>query len=126
MLILENSVCHNGSTFGQQLFSIKYLNLSKTKKFAYVLSYTLEYLRNRLELWKPGHFIHKYIFNIHFMVLILNLFNVSVFLRNGVKPLLIERLLGLKQVHTTENAPRQFQSKYLAREILWNGFIVSI
>lgn len=48
-----------------------------------------------------------------------------MFLRHGEKPLLVERILGLKQVYKSATPPRMFESKYLARELLWNGFIVS-
>lgn len=48
-----------------------------------------------------------------------------MFLRRGEKPLLVERILGLKQVYKSATPPRMFENKYLARELLWNGFIVS-
>lgn len=50
---------------------------------------------------------------------------MSAFLRHGEKPLLVERILGLKQVYKSATPPRMFENKYLARELLWNGFIVS-
>lgn len=48
-----------------------------------------------------------------------------MFLRHGQKPLFVERILGLKQVYKSATPPRMFENKYLARELLWNGFIVS-
>lgn len=49
-----------------------------------------------------------------------------MFLRRGEKPLLVERILRLKQVYKSATPSRMFENKYLARELLWNGFIVSI
>ncbi|KAJ3654836.1 hypothetical protein Zmor_013994 [Zophobas morio] len=123
LALLKNSVCRSENTFGQQLLSVKYSNLSGTKKVLYVLGSCFEYVKNRLEMWNPSHKINNLTFKIQTVLVIMTFINMSIFLRNGVKPQLIERLLGLNQVYATENAPRHFESKYLARELLWNGFI---
>lgn len=91
----------------------------------YTLGSCLHYVKAKLELWKPSHEINNTIFNIYTVIKLLDFINLSVFLQNGVKPLLIERILGLSQVYVSEVAQRQYQSKYLARELLWNSFIVS-
>lgn len=126
MVLLNKSVLKSGSTFGQQLLSIRYSNISKFKKVLYLLANTLDYCKNRLELWNPSHGINNTIHNIHFVLILMNFLNISIFLRNGVKPLLIERFLGLNQEFAKEKSPRLFESKYLARELVWNGFIVSL
>lgn len=77
-------------------------------------------------MWMPTHDMNNVLFKIYMIAKLLDFINISIFLRNGVKPLLIERILGLNQVYATENAQRHFESKYLVRELLWNGFIVSI
>nr|CAI5817233.1 unnamed protein product [Callosobruchus analis] len=123
LALTYNSVVKCGSTFGQQLLSIKYDQISTTQKALYLISECLDYVRVKLDLWKPTHSINCTIFNIYVILKLLEYVNLSMFLRSGEKPLLIDRLLGLKQVYATENAQRQFDSKYLARELLWNGFI---
>ncbi|KAG5897514.1 hypothetical protein JTB14_030011 [Gonioctena quinquepunctata] len=123
LLILNNSVLKTGSTFGQQLLSIKYQNVSTTQHVLYLMTNCLEYIKTKLEIWKPSHDINNTIFKIYTVLKLADFINLSIFLRSGVKPLLIERVLGLTHVYATENAQRQFESKYLARELLWNGFI---
>ncbi|KAJ8935576.1 hypothetical protein NQ318_000843 [Aromia moschata] len=123
LAILKYSLLNNDNTFGQQLLSIKYENISYTKKILYIIGNCLGYAKNKLELWRPTHDINNKIFNIYAILQLLHFINLSIFLHNGVKPLLIERVLGLTQVYAIENAQRQFESKYLARELLWNGFI---
>jgi peroxin-2 len=123
MVLLKNSVYHSESTFGQQLLSIKYSNMSDFKKILYLFGNCFEYIKNRLELWRPSHRINILFYKVHMAIVLLNFINMSIFLRNGEKPLLLERFLGLQQIYSTQNAPRLFESKYLARELLWNGFI---
>lgn len=49
--------------------------------------------------------------------------NISLFLRNGEMPRLIERFLGLRQIYAKDHAHRHYEDKYMTRELLWNGFI---
>lgn len=121
--ILKYSLLDNGSTFGQQLLNVKYDNVSTSKRFLYVVFSCMDYIKARLELWNPSHGINNFISKSYVLLKILDFINTSVFLKNGVKPLLIERILGLDQVYASEELPRTFESKYLARELLWNGFI---
>nr|XP_023017995.1 peroxisome biogenesis factor 2 isoform X1 [Leptinotarsa decemlineata]XP_023017996.1 peroxisome biogenesis factor 2 isoform X2 [Leptinotarsa decemlineata]XP_023017997.1 peroxisome biogenesis factor 2 isoform X3 [Leptinotarsa decemlineata] len=121
--LMNNSILKSNSTFGQQLLSLKYQNISTTQKLLYVLGNCFEYVKTKLEIWKPSHDINNIIFKIYTLLKLLDFINISIFLRSGEKPLLIERILGLTQVYATDNAQRQFESKYLARELLWNGFI---
>ncbi|CAG9859160.1 unnamed protein product [Phyllotreta striolata] len=123
LLILNNSILKNGSTFGQQLLSIKYKDISTTNRVLYIMGSCLDYVKRRFELWNPSHEFNNTIFKAYLLANLLDFINVSSFLKNGTKPLLIERVLGLDQVYAVENAQRQFESKYLARELLWNGFI---
>ncbi|KAJ8918428.1 hypothetical protein NQ315_008125 [Exocentrus adspersus] len=122
-IIMKYSVLNKGSTFGQQLLSIKYDNISYTKRILYTIATGLGYVKNKLELSKPSHDINNIVFNLYTIIKFLDFINLSVFLRNGTKPLLTERVLGLNQVYTSEAHQRQYESKYLARELLWNGFI---
>lgn len=100
--------------------------MSNLRKILYLFGNCFDYIKNRLEFWKPSHRINTVIFKINMVVVLLNFINMSVFLRHGEKPLLVERFLGLKQEFASESGPRHFESKYLARELLWNGFIVRI
>lgn len=119
------SVVQSGSTFGQDLLSVRYKNLSSTKKVLYFLSAFSSYLKAKLELFNLGRGLNDLLFRIDVFYKIFNLLNVTWFLQNGKKPQLIERLLGLEHVYAHEGAQRRFDSKYLGRELLWNGFIVS-
>ncbi|XP_050309514.1 peroxisome biogenesis factor 2 [Anthonomus grandis grandis] len=121
--ILKYSLLNKGATFGQQLLNIHYENITPVKKAAYFLLTSLNYLKTRCELWKPSHRINKIMFGFYILVKMLDFINISVFLRNGAKPLLVERVLGLNQGYASETPPRTFEYKYLARELLWNGFI---
>ncbi|CAH1980046.1 unnamed protein product [Acanthoscelides obtectus] len=123
LALTYNSVVKSGSTFGQQLLSIKYNQISPTQKALYLISECLDYVRVKLDMWKPTHRINSTIFNIYVLIKMLEYVNLSMFLLSGEKPLLIDRVLGLQQVYAIENGQRQFGSKYLARELLWNGFI---
>lgn len=124
--IIYNSVVRSGSTFGQQLLSIKYENISGFQKVLYLFGNCFDYLKVKLEWWNPSHGINNAIYKLDLIRKILDFINISIFLRYGTKPLLIERFLGLNQVYASENVQRTYTSKYLARELLWNGFIVSI
>lgn len=125
LAILSNSVVKTGSTFGQQLLAIKYDNISTFQKLLYLFGNCTNYIKTKLEYWKPTHEINNTVARIGLILQILDFINLSAFLRNGTKPLLMERFLGLNHVYANENAQRQFQSKYLSRELLWHGFIVS-
>lgn len=115
----------HGSTFGQQLLSIKYESISGFQKGLYVFGNCFDYVRAKFEWWNPSNRINNLMYRLELIIKILDFINLSIFLRNGTKPHLIERLLHLKQVYATENIRREFTSKYLARELLWNGLIVS-
>lgn len=123
--ILKNSILNNGSTFGQLLLNIQYENMSKTKMILYLFFNCLDYVKTRCELSRPSHYVNNKLFKLFILYKILDFINISAFLRTGTKPRLIERILGLNQIYRSESAPRTFQSKYMARELLWNGFIVS-
>lgn len=123
--LIYYSVCKGGSTFGQQLLSIKYENISGFQKVFYMCGDFFDYVKTKLERWKPSHAINNEMYKLDLIRKIADFINLSFFLLNGTKPLLVERLLGLKQVYTSENVQRQYNSKYLTRELLWNGFIVS-
>ncbi|XP_019871762.2 peroxisome biogenesis factor 2 [Aethina tumida] len=126
LAILNYSIVKQGSTFGQQLLSVKYDNIPIYKRYLYVIGSTLGYIKDKCEIWKPSHEINRHISLVYTILKFLDFINLSVFLRNGVKPLLIERILGLNQVYSRDNVRRHYESKYLARELLWNGFIEMI
>ncbi|XP_057653092.1 peroxisome biogenesis factor 2 [Diorhabda carinulata] len=123
LMLLNNSVVKHGATFGQQLLSIKYDNMSSVQRVMYLLGHCLTYVKNKFELLRPSHGINNTLFKLDTVMKLLDFINLSAFLRNGVKPLLIERFLGLNQIYSSDNAQRRYDSKYLARELLWNGFI---
>ncbi|XP_076269360.1 peroxisome biogenesis factor 2-like [Rhynchophorus ferrugineus] len=121
--ILKNSVLNKGSTFGQQLLNIQYENMTCTKAILYLLLNCLDYIKTRCEFSRPSHYMNNKLFKIYVIFKILDFINISAFLKTGTKPRLTERILGLNQVYRDESSPRTFQSKYMTRELLWNGFI---
>lgn len=113
----------NNATFGQKLLLIKYDNLTNIKKYLFVLLSSFDYLKERLEMSnKYGSLITS----TELIIKVINFINLSMFLQTGLKPNLIDRILNLDQTYVKENIPRQFGNKYLTRELVWNGFIVSI
>lgn len=120
-IMLFYSILKKDATFGQNLLSIKYENLNKTKKIFYLVLSCSSYL-HRLEAFNNFSNIYKYILLFDGFIKICNFINLSLFLRTGKYPLLIDRILNLNQDYT-HNVQRSFGSKYLTRELLWNGFI---
>lgn len=114
----------NNATFGQKLLLIKYENLTNSKKYLYILLSCVTYFKNRLQSTKLAHKFRTPITWSEIVVRSFNFINLSVFLRTGIKPLLLDRLLDLNQVYATDNIPRRFGNSYLTRELVWNGFIV--
>lgn len=122
LLVLYYSLIKTGSTYGQHLLTVKYSNLTPTKKYLYLFGAALHYVKNRLEgFWNLEGFIN----HVDAFLKVYSVVNISCFLLNGTKPRLIDRILGLEQVYAHDNVQRRFDSKYLARELLWNGLIVS-
>ncbi|KAL1497658.1 hypothetical protein ABEB36_008581 [Hypothenemus hampei] len=121
--LIKYSIFNKGSTFGQQLLSIRYKNMTTLQKSLYLILATSDYVKTKCETSSPSHKVNSVIFKIYILIKILDFVNISLFLKTGVKPRLIERLLGLNQEYATENQARTFESKYMARELLWNGFI---
>lgn len=121
LALLNYSVVKNDKTFGQKLLSIKYSNFTYAKKILYVLANCWEYFQQRAEILKLKHY--EILTKISQFLLVANFINVSLFLRTGRYPQLIERILSLEQVYEGNNA-RIYNSKYMTRELLWNGLIV--
>lgn len=125
LVISYLSYVQNGSTFGQDMLSIKYSNLSKKKSIFYIVGTSLEYIKACIEKCSGLHNTSRFVqFEVFYRIF--SLLNVLSFLRSGTKPRLIERFLGLDQVYVNENGQRRFDTKYQTRELLWNGFIVSV
>lgn len=123
LAVLRFSVLKNGSTFGQQLLSIKYAEISPLKRILYMVLNSLGYFKDKIELWNPTHKVNDIINSISFVIRILDLINFILFLCRGTQPRLIERILGLKQVYSDGSTQRTFNSKFFARELLWNSLI---
>ncbi|XP_044750948.1 peroxisome biogenesis factor 2-like [Coccinella septempunctata] len=123
LVILHYSVVRNGSTFGQQLLSIRYEEISPLKRILYLTLNSFGYFKEKFEIWKPAHEVNDIIKRVYFVIKVLDFINFTLFLCRGTKPGLIERILGLKQVYTDGSTQRTFNSKYLARELLWNSLI---
>lgn len=126
LFILSKSIWINDCTFGQQLLLIKYDNLTTFKKTLYMLLSSSSYFREKFAYWKPSHRINKIFDLIEGIYKILHFINLSVFLKTGTMPSLIDRILGLNQIYSVKFAPRAQTSKFLTRELLWNGMIVSL
>lgn len=125
LTILSFSILKHDRTFGQKLLQIKYENMTKTKKILYVVANCFDYIKTRFESFMPNYEITNLLFKIHTAVLLGNLISLSIFLRTGEKPKLIEKVLGLKQTYESSFTQRHYDNKYMARELLWNGLIVS-
>lgn len=120
-LILYYSIIKNGNTFGQQLLAIKYENMTNSKRTLYSILSCFDCLP-KLNVLSQFTTIYKIILQFDALLKVCSFINISYFLRNGRYPLLLDRMLGLKQVYA-QDVERSFESKYLARELLWNGFI---
>ncbi|KAK9879779.1 hypothetical protein WA026_006842 [Henosepilachna vigintioctopunctata] len=123
LAVLYYSVVKNGSTFGQQLMSIKYENITDVKKVLYMALHSLGYIKSKIEYLKPSHPLN-YGFNKIYMALkLLDLVNFTLFLYRGKKPQLIDRVLELNQVYNEGGTSRTYNSMYLGRELIWNSLI---
>ncbi|XP_017784678.1 PREDICTED: peroxisome biogenesis factor 2 [Nicrophorus vespilloides] len=121
--ILSYSILNHNCSFGQKLLSIKYDNLSSTKKYFFVFANVYNYMKEKMESSTPSHFINTYFHKIDVCIQLLRLINISLFLRGGEKPQLIERFLCLNQDFSKNNVQRHYEDKYMTRELIWNGFI---
>lgn len=119
------------STFGQQLLVLAYdserLTLSRlilhfclTVLPSYVKSLEERRLNRRFE-W-----LNKTIEYGENVALVLSILNFFRFLKTGRKPTLIDFFLGLDYISLRNNQRRDIGYKYLTRELLWGGFMVSI
>ncbi|KAL3281237.1 hypothetical protein HHI36_004451 [Cryptolaemus montrouzieri] len=123
LAVLKYSVLKNGSTFGQQLLSIRYEEISTLKRLLYFTPCFLRYTQKKLEHWKPSHEINNIIHKVFIAVKLFDFVNFTLFLCRGTKPLLVERILGLNQVYNDGSTARVYSAKYFSRELLWNSFI---
>ncbi|KAF5297640.1 hypothetical protein FQA39_LY11971 [Lamprigera yunnana] len=120
-LILYFSIIKEGNTFGQKLVAIKYENMTQNKRLLYAILSCSDYLLKLDILYRFSN-INKYLQQFVAFIKICNFINLSYFLKTGKYPILLDRILGLKQVYA-HDVSRTFGSKYLTRELLWNGFI---
>lgn len=98
--------------------------MTQTRKILYFILNSLDYLKYRFEMLPSFYNTYKSILKIDAFIKVLSFINLSIFLKAGEKPRLVDRVLGLNQVYARENVQRQYGSKYMTRELLWNGFIV--
>lgn len=124
-VILWYSILKCNSTFGQQLLSIKYNNITSFKKLLLSAGIFIEYLMDKSQS-SDNNILTKFkLAKLRDIVQIFKFLNISLFLRSGLKPRLKERILGLEILYSSENIQRQYSSLYMTRELLWDSFIVS-
>ncbi|XP_018322284.1 peroxisome biogenesis factor 2 [Agrilus planipennis] len=123
LLLSSYSLFSHDCTFGQKMLLIKYSNATPLKKCLYVLLSSLDYVRDKIEDTGRNSSIIKCSKHACSVIKILSFINLCLFIKYGRYPQLVERILGLEQVYSRNVIRRQFGSKYLARELLWNGFI---
>lgn len=130
IFIWNFSLKSKGSTFGQQMLDLRYLNLNKSKSFLYLIFKLVpEYVNDRIlggNRLSGNRVPSKYRIYIRWAVSIfrsLELINFILFLHRGTQPLLIEKLLNICSVSEVSNKPRNIGYSYMTRELLWHGFM---
>lgn len=100
--------------------------MSNKKKILYLFGNVYHYVQERvIDLAQPNLWLFGMITMLNNILIVAKFVNISLFLRNGKYPTLKERILGLEHEYVNNNVQRYYSSKYMARELLWNGLIVS-
>lgn len=106
--------------------SLQYSNINNQKKVFYVFGDIYDYIQERItELLGPNQWLYKFVVAVNSLVIVAKFINMSLFLRTGKYPTLKERILRLEHEYVGNNMQRYYTSKYMTRELLWNGLIVS-
>lgn len=125
------SVGKQCATFGQQLLVLAYdgekLTTSRLS-LHFVLTVLPRYIKSLDEqrLSRRSEWLHKIIEWGENLALVLTVLNFFRFLKTGRRPTLIDFLLGLDYISLRNNQRRDIGYKYLTRELLWGGFMVSV
>ncbi|KAK7082333.1 hypothetical protein SK128_026727 [Halocaridina rubra] len=131
-VILRYTVQKARSSVGQQLLLLKYEDSVPAKILKrYILLLVLgNWAKMRLgdviytvtkrpaDKEKAEQFVN--IFEITYRIV--QLFNLLLFLHQGIYPTLLERLFGLKLVSSQPGTVRKISYVYFTRELLWHGF----
>ncbi|KRT83449.1 zinc finger protein, partial [Oryctes borbonicus] len=122
--ILWFSIGRCDSTFGQKLLCTKYENITPAKKLVLGISLFVEYAVDKLQLLTDNMLLNNTAMKLKNLIHFCQFLNISIFLRNGLKPRLLERILRLNLSHDElKIAQRQYNSHYMMRELLWDSFI---
>lgn len=120
------------STFGQQLLVLAYDNekLTSTRLcLHFALTILPQYIKSleerHISPYRRIEWLKKAIEWGENAALILSVLNFFRFLKTGRRPTLIDFLLGLDYISLRNNQRRDIGYKYLTRELLWGGFMVS-
>lgn len=124
--ILWYSIGKSDCTFGQKLLSAKYDNITFIKKMLLALDLFVEYLLDKMDSPSNDTLIQVTLAKLNDVIQLCRFLNISIFLRNGVRPRLMERILSLDLSYdSSKNIQQQYDSQYMTRELLWDSFIVS-
>ncbi|XP_022903281.1 peroxisome biogenesis factor 2 [Onthophagus taurus] len=123
LIIFNYSILTSDSTFGQKLMSVKYDNLTKLKRGLYIVPSFLEYFKEKFEGKIENAVLKDYLNKFIALIQIFRFLNVSIFLRSGIRPLLIDRLLFLDQSYLKDHNQRIYDTQFMTRELLWDSFI---
>lgn len=130
LFMFNHSLIKHEATFGQQLVAIKYEQLSNNQKLLYgLLTHGLNYAKDRVHFLKsdiiPNWNLVKIIDRLEGLIALVSLWNFLRFLKSGEKPLLIDRVLNLKQISTRQRYINNNMDSFVTREMLWHTFMVS-
>lgn len=124
--ILWYSIWKCNSTFGQKLLCMSYPGMTRIKKIFISIGLFMEYLMEKSQTSTDNTFLYINMVLLRNIIYFCRFVNISIFLRNGLKPRLMERILCLNlSYNTSKSMQRQYTSQYTTRELLWDSFIVS-
>lgn len=114
------------SSFGQQLLSLQYDQLSKNKLVLhYVFQIVSKYAKDITDVrFTTNTSLQKTMSWIDLSSRVLYLLNFFRFLKTGQKPTLVDYILNLSYISEHGNKSRNVGYAYMTRELIWGGFMV--
>lgn len=131
-ILLKCTVQKARSSIGQQLLQIKYDDLVSNRRLR---NYVLLLVFGRWLKQRAGNiaaavlrdesaklFASQCINILEILYMVSQLLNLLVFLKEGIYPSVVERMLRLKPVSSNIRNVRKISYVYFTRELLWHGF----
>lgn len=127
LLVFRYSILRTNSSFGQQLLNVKYKDeLSKIKAVLFALiNYGLPYFKEKCDepsFKLTNEAVKKNIDKLDLILKACHTINLLIFLRQGIYPTLVDRVLRIKYA-PIQNLNRSVGYSYMTRELLWHGFM---